>query len=72
MYLLLANFESAIITYVSIFTTGSTIVNTNCLINVDDYTINGYSNFFIERIKTKIENAYIYSLFNRVFIVVWS
>ena len=59
MYLLLANFESAIITYVSICTTGSTILNTNWLINVDDYAINGLSNFFFtEIIKTKIEKAY--------------
>ena len=59
MYLRLANFESAIITYVSICTTGSTILNTNWLINVDDYAINGLSNFFFtEIIKTKIEKAY--------------
>ena len=58
MYLLLANFESAIIAYVSICTTVSTIRITNWLINFDDYAINGYSNFCIETIKTKIEKAY--------------
>ena len=58
MYLLLANFESAIIAYVSICTNGSTIRITNWLINFDDYLINGYSNFCIETIKTKIEKAY--------------